>query len=288
MWRVLKEAFLARIRTPLLGDMPVNAVAVACFGILGFANPGFWFLGAGLEAAYLLSLVSNRRFRKWVEARSKFEESTDARVQRSELLARLDAAGRARCAALEEKCARILQLYGERQVEDFLVEGNRAALDQLGTFYIQLLAARHNLESKNAAQTESELRRQVAAFEKDVAQQNLPASVRESKSATLAILRKRLENLGRREQTLEEIDSDLVRIEAQVDLALDNALIEGKPQVISTSIDLVSHLLDGSGFDASGPIGSLGPTGSSGPIVSPGEASVARESPGSQRTQASE
>src|SRR5262245_4094161 len=121
MWRVLKEAFLARVRTPGLGDVPVNAVSVVCFGILGLVNPGFWFLGAGLEATYLLSLSSNRRFRRWVEARSKFEDMSDERVQRSTLIARLDAAGKASYAQLEAKCQRILQLYAERQVEDFLV-----------------------------------------------------------------------------------------------------------------------------------------------------------------------
>jgi len=54
----------------------------------------------------------------------------------------------------------------------------------------------------------------------------------------------------RREQTLEEIDSDLARIEAQVDLILENATMSTKPQTISTDIELASDLLGAGVFGA--------------------------------------
>ena len=56
-------------------------------------------------------------------------------------------------------------------------------------------------------------------------------------------MKKRLANIRRREQTLEEIDSDLTRVEAQVDLILENATMQSKPQTISTDIELASDLL---------------------------------------------
>jgi len=77
-------------------------------------------------------------------------------------------------------------------------------------------------------------------------------SLRESKEATLRILEQRLANLERREQTLAEIDSDLTRIEAQVDLALENAGMRGKSEAISANIDLVSQLLDDSIYGDAG------------------------------------
>ena len=63
MWRYVKEAFFVRVPVPALGDLPVNVMAVAAFGILGLANPGFWLLGVAVEAGVLSSLAFNRRFR---------------------------------------------------------------------------------------------------------------------------------------------------------------------------------------------------------------------------------
>ena len=70
MFRYLSAAFTARPRVPGLGEMPVNLLALAGFGIVGLASPAFWFLGLGLEAAYLFGLASNSRFREIVDART--------------------------------------------------------------------------------------------------------------------------------------------------------------------------------------------------------------------------
>jgi hypothetical protein len=248
MWRLIKHAFLVRVRSPLLGDLPVNAVGVACFGILGIVNPGFWFLGAGLEAAFLLSLASNRRFQKLVRAKELAARSEDGGDEVRARLGRLDDRRRKRYADLERKCSRVAQLYRERNVEDFLVEGNLSALDKLRTIFVELLSVQQDIDTADQDQIEEHVRSRIAALEIELAAQRLKPTVRQSKSATLSILKRRLESLENREQTLEEIDSDLLRVEAQVDLAVEHALMEGRPQVISTRIELASHLLDGSPF----------------------------------------
>ena len=69
MFRYLSAAFVARPRIPGLGQVPVNLIGLAGAGILGLANPAFWFLGLGLEVAYLFGLASNRRFRDIVDER---------------------------------------------------------------------------------------------------------------------------------------------------------------------------------------------------------------------------
>src|SRR5262249_49465175 len=74
------------------------------------------------------------------------------------------------------------------------------------------------------------------------------AALRQSKAATLDILKRRLANIERREQSLEEVESDLTRVESQVDLILDNAAMQGKPQTISTDIELASDLVSGGMF----------------------------------------
>jgi hypothetical protein len=66
--------------------------------------------------------------------------------------------------------------------------------------------------------------------------------------ATLAILKERIVNVRRRQESLAEIESDLTRIEAQVDLMVENATIQGKPQTISTDIELATNLAGASLF----------------------------------------
>jgi hypothetical protein len=64
----------------------------------------------------------------------------------------------------------------------------------------------------------------------------------------LDILKRRFANVQRREQSLEEVESDLTRVESQVDLILDNAAMQGKPQTISTDLELASDLVSGGMF----------------------------------------
>lgn len=70
------------------------------------------------------------------------------------------------------------------------------------------------------------------------------SSLRESQAATLKILRQRLENLGRSEQTLKQVDSDLARIEAQVDLAMENAGLRGSGAAVTANLELAGQILD--------------------------------------------
>ncbi len=74
------------------------------------------------------------------------------------------------------------------------------------------------------------------------AQAEPSGALQRSQEATLAIYRRRLDNLQNRDRILCENDSDLARIEAQVELMRENAAIEGKPASIETEIELASDL----------------------------------------------
>ncbi len=108
--------------------------------------------------------------------------------------------------------------------------------------YVRLLTAQRNISTMAADASEKALQTQIDQIRKECAG-NIPATLRESKQATLNILTQRLNNLRRRSESLAEIESDLTRIEAQIDLALEDASLKGKPTAISGNIDLVSHLL---------------------------------------------
>ncbi len=251
MLKYLKAAFLVRPDIPGLGKVPVNVITLICLGILGCGNAGFWLLGCGLELVFLYLLAFNPRFQHVVDALETVQQSSDAEVRRQQLIGQLPLPARQQYARVQDQCRRILDIYRSNQADDFVIDNNRDALAKLSWIYLKLLIARQNLTAANQDTSARELTGEIEALKQELAQANLTAALRESKSATLAILQKRLENLGRREQSLQEVGSDLTRIEAQLDLARENAALHNRNDAITGNIELASRLLDGDMFGAS-------------------------------------
>lgn len=245
MLKYLKEAFWFGPAVPGLGRMPVNALALLGFGILGIAEPAFWLLGAGMEAGYLALLASHPRFQRLIDARQRHQAAGDSQKGREDLVRRLPGAARQRLAALEEKAARVLHVARDGHASDFEVESRRDALDRLAWIHLKLLVARNHLESLHTQTSGTELKRRIADLEREMEASEASAALRQSQGATLALLRQRLDNLERGQRTLKEVDSDLARIEAQVDLALETGALQGGGAAATANIELASEVLEG-------------------------------------------
>jgi len=251
VWRYLKSAFLVNVDVPALGRVPVNVLLASGFVILGFAEPAFWFLGAAAEASIVTALAFNPRFQKYVEGQHLQVAKDDVDARQRNLIQLLAPKAKSRLGALSAKCEKILAVYRSQQAEDYIVDSNREALNSLQWVFLKLLVAQHYLLDPGTGETEESLESKVRGLERDLDGPVESDSLRQSKAATLDILKKRLVNMQRREQSLEEIESDLTRVDAQVDLILENQTIQGKPQTISTDIDLASDLLGGGIFGES-------------------------------------
>ena len=245
MIRVLKAAFWLRYPVPGLGRVPLNLVGLACLGLLGLGNPGFWFAALGLETTYLAALATNPRFQRWAEIEARSSDHEDLEAKRQALLQQLAPADRRTMARLADQCARIEALWRSRES---VFPSNQQTLRDLEWTYLKLLIARQHVLGSARESEESKLSVEIEALQRALDDPHLSRTARDSKSATLALLRRRVENTARRRQMLEETESDLSRIEAQVALALENATLEGKPQAVSAELDLASRLLDGSFF----------------------------------------
>jgi len=250
VFRYLKAAFWAAPEVAGLGRLPVNLLLLAGFAILGFGHPGFWLLGMALEGSYLYALTSSARFQKVVDAQGRQLGESAAERQRQVLVSKLEPDARGQLEKLMIQCARVLQIESEAQTEETILAGNREALRKLAWLYLKALVARQNLRALGNG--EPELRRQIEILRCEAQADRLSRSLRESKAATLRILEKRLANTERREQTLAEIESGLTRIQAQVDLAVDNAGMRGDSGMNFVNIELVSQLLDDSIYGESG------------------------------------
>lgn len=254
MWRYLSAAFWARADLPGLGRIPVNAVLCAGVACLGFAIPGVWLIGLGIETAYLFALATSPRFRTVLDAQEQSRlhgAAGDERVAaRRNLEHSLPPEAVARLRGLEARCARVLDLQRAGQNETFIIDSNREALERLTWAHLKLLIAQANLGRLAHDGSDGRLHQQTQALVTELDSPALTEAVRASKQATLAILRKRLDNLARREQLLAEIASDLERIEAQVDLAIENAAMPAGTGRVGFDLELAGHILDSSLFGA--------------------------------------
>ena len=248
MWRYLKSAFLVSVDVPALGRVPVNVLGVAAFGILGFAQPAFWLLGLAIEATVLPSLAFNPRFQKVVQAEELQLSDGDVAQKRKSLVNLLEPQAKQRLASLTDRCNQILEVYRSQQAESYILDSNAQALSNLQWVYLKLLVARHHLLNPLNGETQQTLGKKIEELENDLKNGEETESLRQSKTATLGILKKRLATMARKKQTLAEIDSDLTRIDNQIDLILENATVQGKPQTISADIELASDLLGGAVF----------------------------------------
>jgi hypothetical protein len=247
MFRYLKAAFFVGVDVPALGRIPANVLCVSAFAVFGFVQPAFWLLGLGLETAFLFALASNDRFRKVVDAQALQISEGDTEAKQQALVKELPVDSQSRLARLSQQCDKVLGVYRNLQAEDFVIGTNQEALRRLQWLYLKLLVGRYHLAASNEG-TDRDLAKKIADLEADLKDGEETEALRQSKTATLNILKKRLANLRRKEITLQEIDSDLTRIENQVDLILENATIQGKPQAISTDIELASDLVGGAAF----------------------------------------
>jgi len=240
----LKQAFFLKLPVPPLGNIPVNIIVLLGFLMLGFGHPGFWLLGLGIEAAFLFGVSTNKRFRRSVDAQKQSLSEQDFAEQWKKLVTQLDYQKQARLQKLQQKCDQIIEKNRETASTEYMADSNEAALRQLSWLYLKLLISQSNLESLGNHSQESDLTKKISQLTNDLKDSAVPNSIRESKTATLTIMQKRLENMTRAKSSLQEIESDLNRIDAQVDLALENATIQGQPQAIAGNIDLFSSALD--------------------------------------------
>lgn len=238
--RYLWHAFFARPDIPLL-RLPWNALGVVAAGVAGFWEPAVWAVAGAGELVYLFTIASNAGFQQWIEERRLQQLRGDSESSRRRLLSRVGGAARQRYSRLEYKRERLDALYREHLSDDLFSDSNREALRKLTWLFLNLLVAQRNLIATPAADPR-EMQNQIASLEREIAAAPTPA-IRDAKTATLRLLRERVANVSHRATTLAEIDADLARIETQIDFALEEATLRGRPTAISANVELTSRLL---------------------------------------------
>jgi len=243
MWKYIKAAFGVKQRIPLLGHVPINAIALPTFAALSLLHPAFLLIGLGFELALLSSLAFSSRFREIVDRPLEEELQQQDKNKREELIQKLDPEHQEKFLKLQKRINQTKQSYEQFRSPGYITEPNLKSLHSLAWVYLKLLFAKTSLTGFEGEQNALQIETQINTLQSELKQNQSSSSVRKSKEATLEILQKRLKHYTKRKETLEEISADLTRIEAQVELARDNAKLQAKPEAVSVDLDLASETI---------------------------------------------
>jgi len=242
----LRAAFSAR---PIGMLVPPNWIGLGLVGLLGLVSPGFLVLGAGLELGYLYLMVTSPRFRRTVEGRRLLEAQRQWQSRLDAVLGHLGAPEQARYRALEARCRSIL----EQQGGDGTSLGLRAQGEGLGRLlwiYLRLLWTRQSIqrvreESVAADGKPDAVEERVRQLQAQATDERLGGDLRKSLAGRIEILQMRLQKRREAEGKIEFLDSELARIEQQVELIREQAVLTTDPEVVSQRIDEIAATLGG-------------------------------------------
>lgn len=230
----LWAAFNAR---PLGMPIPPNYFYLAAMGLLGvFASPGFLVLGLAGELAYLWGMSQSKRFRKTVDARQDAGDPTEQRYR--DLLLSLSAAQRARQEQIEARAREIMSLLGRSP----LMSAHADSLDQLVWLHLRLLGARQALGRvvETAREDSARLAEQEAQLDARLADPGIGEELRRSLEQQKAVIDARQAAHEQAARRQEHVDAELQRIEQQVALIREQALLATDEERIGASLNALT------------------------------------------------
>ena len=247
MWDYIKAAFNAR---PLGMFVAPNWVGLAAFGLLGLINPGLWIIGAAAELSYLFILANNKRFQRYVAGAGMVEAQQETQQKLGAILNSLTPTLQQRYRALEKRCKAILaQQHPERGLDDD-VRAQGEGLGRLLWIYLQLLTTYQSFarllgEMINAEREREPVEERIARLELQLEKGALGEELRSSLTSQLEILKQRQASQREAREKIAFLDAELTRIEEQVELVREQAVLSSDPSAVSARIDEIGSTLAG-------------------------------------------
>ncbi|HYK87652.1 MAG TPA: hypothetical protein VE398_02710 [Acidobacteriota bacterium] len=247
LWDYIREAFNAR---PIGMFIPPNWVGLGIFAFLGLANPGFWVVGLGLELAYLGVLATNERFQHLVGATRQWETRQRWQMKVDELVRQLSPEGQQRYRALEARCRAILEQQAHLGIVTTGLEAQGEGLGKLLWVYLRLLLTRQGIDrivrgSNSSQEDADQIGERIANLQSRLKDQSVGEELRKSLSGQVEILQQRLEKRREAKDKTAFLDAELTRIQEQVELVREQAVLSTDSESVSQRIDQITTTLGG-------------------------------------------
>ena len=243
----IREAFNAR---PIGMFVPPNWIGLGLFGLLGIINPGFWLIGAGLELGYLGWLATNPRFQRTVAASRLARDEGDWQARLNGLVKQLGEADQGRYRLFEHRCRSILEQQSRNSLSALGLDTQGEGLGRLTWIFLRLLLTRQSIErivreSDGPEEDSGRLQERIGKLEARLKEDSLSDELRKSLSGQSEILRQRLERRSEARDKLAFLDAELTRMQEQVELMREQAILSTDPEALSERIDQIATTLGG-------------------------------------------
>jgi len=245
-WDYIREAFNAR---PIGMFIAPNWIGLGAFALLGVLNPGFWVVGLGVELGYLWTLGNSKRFRRFVDASRQMETKQQWQMRVDALIRHLSGEDQQRYRALEERCKTLLEQQMQIQSPSQGLQAQGEGLGRLLWVYLRLLATRQAMNRiiRGAGGSPNEsagLEERITNLQSRL-QESLTDDLRKSITGQIEILQERLKRRSEAKDKLAFLDAELTRIQEQVELVREQAVLSADPETLSKRIDEVTATLGG-------------------------------------------
>jgi hypothetical protein len=258
-WDYIREAFNAR---PIGMFVAPNWVMLGAFGLAGYLHdPGWLLIGGGVELGYLWLLGSNSRFQRFVSGKLGAGASSDAQRRLQALVTTLPDLDKRRYAQLAQRCQAILeqQFHGDVNAPGYAAQSD--SLGRLTWMYLRLLVTRLGIqrvvrEGQRApgepppvpgTPAAKSLEQRQVELQKRLSDASLGDDLRRSLSSQLELVQQRLERRYEAGQKLQFLEAELARIEEQIELIREQAVLSTDPERFSERIDEISATLGTTG-----------------------------------------
>ena len=246
-WNYVQSAFNAR---PIGMFIPPNWIGLGVFGFLGLLSPGFWLVGLGLEFAYLWMLSTNPRFQRVVTASGEWEARRQWQTKVQGLVSLLGREAEGRYRALELRCRSILEQQTHSGAASSGMEAQGEGLGRLLWLYLRLLTTRQAIdrivrESSGSPGEAGQLEKRMSDLESRLKEASLSEDLKKSLTGQIEILQQRIQRRAEAREKLAFLDSELSRIQEQVELIREQAVLSTDPETVSQRIDQITSTLGG-------------------------------------------
>jgi hypothetical protein len=243
----IRAAFSAR---PMGMFVPPNWIGLGAFAFLGVLNPGFWIIGLGCELGYLWWLGSNPRFQRLVDGGQLLDERRRWEQRLYDSLTQLPSEDQQHYRALQKRCEGILEQQARGAAVAPGIQEQGESLGRLVWIYLRLLLTRESIrkivrESPSSQEEAGQMETRIRRLEEQLKEQSISEDLRKSLSGQIEILQQRMQKRKEAAEKLVFLDAELTRIEQQVELLREQAVLSTDPEVVSQRIDQVAATLGG-------------------------------------------
>jgi hypothetical protein len=263
LWDYVREAFNAK---PIGMFLPPNWAMLGAFGLAGYLHdPGWLVLGTGVELGYLMLLGTNARFQRFVAGKLSAGGDNEAERKAAALKGTLPDAERRRHEMLVQRCQAILQQQFQNDTSAPGYASQSDSLSRLTWMYLRLLVTRQAIlrvvrDGARApgdpppvpgtglpGMSVSGLEKRLAELKRRLADPSLGDDLRRSLQGQADLLEQRVARRGEADGKLAFLDAELARIEEQVELIREQAVLSTDPERLSQRIDEISATLGTTG-----------------------------------------